>query len=137
MVSDYWDEIQINGSNRLAVAFGRLFWPEFIGVEGCVLLESRYSPENFRLWSDHFGGDCTGIESIINHLHLYDLCLNDPNFAETKLPELEELARTLLKCWECALKEAFPDKRFRFDFATEPDEYGPTITFFQDVPGNT
>jgi hypothetical protein len=135
-VSADWDEIHVHGTRRLAVAFGRLFWPEFVEVEGCVLLVSQYRPENFRHWFDPLGGDCTGIEAMINHLHLYDLCLNDPNSAETRLPELEELARTLLKCWECALKEAFPNKRFTFDFATEPDEYGPAITFFQEIPGN-
>jgi len=46
--------------------------------------------------------------------------------------ELDEyLAKILTVMWKHALEEAFPGKEFEFYYATEPDEYGPTISFCQ------
>ena len=128
-----WDEITLFGTKKLAFAFGRLFWPEFVEIEGCILLAAKYDSENFRRWFDHFGGDRSSTEAMINHLHLYDLCLNDATRADEDLPALEDLAHRLMKCWQSALNECDSNRRFVFEFATEPDEYGPTITFFQEA----
>ena len=56
---------------------------------------------------------------------------------EGDLPALEEAGRRLAAAWTAALAARFPDRRFTVEFATEPDEYGPTVSFHQsaDCPG--
>lgn len=85
------------------------------------------------------------MEQLINHLHIYDLShthtvkmLEPPDGGPLVLMDLvyslelkEYLARVLMVCWKHALQEAFPDRQFEFSYATEPEEYGPTITFWQ------
>ena len=108
-----------------AIAFTSLFWPEFIEVEGCVLLKERYSPTNLEEWLTHYGGDRTQTEAMINHTHLYDLFSN--SLSEVSLEALEYLGTVLLCTWRSALASQFPARQFRLDLATEPDDYGPTI----------
>jgi len=43
----------------------------------------------------------------------------------------EYFAEMLLKFWKFSLYDRFPDKKFEFIYGTEPDDYGPTLTFFQ------
>lgn len=127
-----WDYLNYRGDFELAAAFCNLFYPEFIEVEGCVLLAEQAKRYNFAEWKQKLKGDREKIEAMINHVHVYDLFLNSSK--EGINPQTyEHIGRTLLKCWSCALRETFPDKHFQFDYATEPEEYGPTITFFQET----
>jgi len=43
----------------------------------------------------------------------------------------EYLGRALLACWRCALSTAYPSRAFAFDYGSEPEDYGPTISFWQ------
>jgi hypothetical protein len=80
--------LSIRGDYELAVAFATLFWPEFVEVDGCVLLGDNLGKTTFEEWSDAFEGD------------------------------------------RAALKASYPDRAFTVDYAHEPDEYGPTVTFW-------
>ncbi len=82
-------------------------------------------------WHDELKGDNRALEALINHLHVYDLFSND---GENDLETYEYLGEVLVECWTCALKTKFPNLEFTVDYATEPEEYGPTITFYQSKP---
>ncbi|MGH8603178.1 MAG: hypothetical protein ACREXR_10515 [Gammaproteobacteria bacterium] len=122
-----WDYLARQGGASLAVACSYLFWPSFVEVNGCVLLEERYEPENFREWWERLSGNIPEVESVINHVHLWDVFYPD----EDELPDgtLEELARVMAKCWECALSEAYPSRAFEVRLSVEDEDYGPTVSF--------
>lgn len=129
----FWGVLQIAGGVELAAAFSKLFWPDFIEVGGCVVLAEQYNPQSFDAWRAQFGEDRSRTEEMVNHVHMYDLFPNDSN------PDADQgvaayLASVLIRCWAAALREAFPDRDFEFSLATEPDDYGPTVTFWQREP---
>lgn len=126
-----WDYLSVRGDFELAAAFTKLFWPDFKNVEDCILLAEQYEQETFQEWKQKLNGDRKQIESVINHVHIYDLFLNTKN--ENLDPAIyETIATAMMKCWKCALSEAFPGKKFKIEYETEPEEYGPTLTFFQE-----
>ena len=112
----------------LDLAIG-LAWPEFIEVRGCVLLASRFSEENFDTWWSRYSEHPYAIERVLNEVHFYDLV--DDNFDDTQLPVLERAAIRLREAWCAALAGAFPGRRFTVEYSTEPDQYGPTVSFHQ------
>src|SRR5438876_9730226 len=70
---DIWDYLNLRADYDLAVAFSKLFWPDFIEVDGCILLATSYSPENFAHWKESLKGDKRAIETMLNHTHIWDL----------------------------------------------------------------
>jgi len=125
---DLWDYLNMRADLELAAAFTKLFWPDFIEVEGCVLLKHAYSPESFRNWMAHFGGDTRAVEAMLNHRHIKDLFLNPPKDVEYPDRLYEYLADALMFGWKQALQSAYPDKRFVF---TLRHGYGPEVSFHQ------
>lgn len=128
--------MEAEGNLDLAVAFAAFFWPEFIEVSGCILFKDRYSQEGFAIWMKTLNNDLGHVESMMNHTHFYDLTLNDERRDEQQLQTYEYVARVAERTWRAALAEQFPDRRFKFVHATEPDDYGPTLYFWQvrDTP---
>ena len=57
-----WDFINYKSDFDLAFAFCRLFFPEFIQVDGCVLLAEKYEPENFKEWKNNLNGNRRQLE---------------------------------------------------------------------------
>jgi len=126
---ELWSYLGVVGSYELAAAFSKLFWPDFVEVEGCVVLAEHF-----------YEGAIKGVklpqerqqfEMSINHVHVWDLFSNDPGRASVNIELDEYLAKILTVIWKHALQESFPDKEFEFSYATEPDDYGPTIFFCQ------
>lgn len=113
-----------------AALFGTLFWPEFVEVQGCILLAEHYRPKAFAQWQQQYAGQRSAVEGVVNHTHLYDLFPQAEG--DDVLATYEQLASTMLRCWEAALTARFPAKHFRFSYETEPLAYGPTLTFWQD-----
>ena len=66
---------------------------------------------------------------MLNQVDVYDLLINSER--EVGLEVYEYLGQVLVKIWNCVLLAAFPTKRFEFSYAREPDEYGPTVNFWQ------
>jgi hypothetical protein len=123
-----WDLLGAKSGADLAVAFSSLFWPEFVEVEGCVLLRERYSPSQFQDWWKELGGDRSTVEGVVNHVHLWDLFDLDEEAVPDKA--IRDLAQVLASTWRCALQHRFPRKAFEVRLILDdPDEYGPTITF--------
>jgi hypothetical protein len=103
-----WDYASRKGGVTLAIAFARLFWPELIEVEDCVLLKERYDPTAFEQWRAQLGDQHEAIERTVNHVHLWDLF--DP--ASEGVPEegLDSLAAIIAETWRCALARQFPGR---------------------------
>ncbi|WP_415784323.1 hypothetical protein [Deinococcus saxicola] len=127
------DLLAAEGNLDIITACAQLFWPKFIEIDGCVLREDVYSPENFQNWMTSTNGNRISVESVMNHIHIYDI-LPNPGGQEYRGPEyalevFEYIAEILQRTWKAALAEKFPSKTFIFKYVTEPDDYGPTIYF--------
>jgi hypothetical protein len=107
-----------------------LFWPDLVVVRGCVILAEHYEPANFDQWWQQLSGDCAAVERVLNHVHLYDV-FRPVQPAGRDLTLYERVGQVVRACWRCRLREAFPARSFVVDYATEPEEYGPTVTFWQ------
>lgn len=125
-----WAYLSHHSTPGLAALFGKLFRPDFVEVEGCILLAENYRPGEYAAWAQQFDHDRGRIERMINHTHVYDLFAT--RAGDYTHPDVwEYLGRTLLACWRCALAAAYPGRTFEFFYATEPDDYGPTLSFCQ------
>jgi hypothetical protein len=110
--------------------FSKLFWPDFVEIEGCILLSEHYEAQNFEQWKAELKGERAKIELVLNEVNVYDLFIR-PADNEPGLDLYEYMAKMLLKSWRCALHDTFPNKHFKFVSADEPDAYGPTLSFYQ------
>jgi hypothetical protein len=122
-----FDFVGVAVSPTVAIALAELFWPRFVEVEGCVLIAERYDPANFRAWWQSLEGDIPRVEWVINHLHLWDLF---PTGDDPALDRgLQSLAQIIARCWEGALRQAFPDRQFMIEVTDAAEDYGPTVAF--------
>lgn len=110
----------------LVPAFTALLWPSTVVVSGCVLLTEHYTESNFNDWWQELAGDRRQIESVINHVHLWDIFPSDEQETEGALERLSEI---MAETWRCALANRYPDRRFDVVVTSSPDEYGPTVSF--------
>ena len=125
---DTWSYLNLRADFDLAAAFAKMFWPDFIEIDGCVILQSNYSAEAFAEWMERYDGDGRAVESMLNHVHISDLFLNSPRDVTYSEALLEFLAHALMFGWKQALQDKYPDKHFIF---TLRHGYGPEISFHQ------
>lgn len=134
-----WDYLYDISNYDIAAAFSKVFWPEFIEVDGLVFLAERYpklvmSPEEYRQKREE---NPASIEWLVNHIdipYLFHISDTHPFNEEGILAPIYEselydyLARTLIVSWKHALKEAFPDREFVFSY--DSHEITPTVISF-------
>lgn len=108
-----------------AVALARLFWPGFVRVDGCILLEDRYDEQTFRNWQAELESRAA-IEAAVNHIHLWDVF----GASSDSIPDeaMEFLGHVVAKTWASAVAAAFPDEDMLVKFSNDPEDYGPTVT---------
>lgn len=109
-----------------AAAISLLFWPEFIEYRGCVFLKFVFDERVVESWFSKLNGDGKAVESVVNHVHLWDVFAAKTD-AENGV--LAELASRLAEMWNAALRLAFPDREFVVAAASGADDYGPTVSF--------
>jgi hypothetical protein len=112
-----------------ALAVAKILRPDLVEVRGCVLLRERFNESTFDDWWRQLDGAVPAIESVLNHVHLWDLFEVD---AEDTLvePALADLALAIASSWRCVLSDAYPDRHFHVEVTTAPDrDYGPTVSF--------
>ena len=123
------DYLAAKGSTDLAIAFSQIFWPEVIKVNGCYL-----RVQSLHNWADPIPAgmkkeERQNMESLINHLHVYDLFTYEDENIELEVDEY--LGLIIRSCWAASLKYQIPNINFKVEYWSEPIEYGPTITFWQ------
>jgi hypothetical protein len=107
-------------------------WPDFIEQDGLVLRRSA-TPQDWEVfkaeaaaahWSE------TDMEYVINHLHIPDLFLNDPDRDTTDEAVYVFLADTIADMWQCRLQRLYPEKSFAVGVAnreTDPEVFAHLI----------
>lgn len=108
-----------------ALDFAKLIYPaRWIEERGCVIRGDVFERDNFEEWWTATEGDASGVEAVINHLHLWDVL---PNADEKDYAELWALGELMVRAWRSSLSEQFPDRRFEVRLT---NDCGPTVTAY-------
>ncbi len=120
------------GSPLEALVYSRLFWPDFLEIEGAVVPAVLHESEQ-DLSRIHemlaLGSTPAQVEQALNRFEI-----PSDFFASHRQPTTDEenleLAERLAQTWRARLSQLFPDQTFHVAVETAPDEQ-PTLTFFQ------
>lgn len=96
-----------------AIAFSKLYFPDFVEREGCILLGFTYNEETFKQWYEIFNGDIPAIESKCNLYEIADyFLLNRPvdDSLNSYNQAIDEFSKLLKTSWEINCKILFPDR---------------------------
>ncbi|MCX4794183.1 hypothetical protein OG497_08635 [Streptomyces sp. NBC_01242] len=127
--ADYLDFLSRSAGQAEWIALSRVFLPQFVEVEGCVLWDRSYDPINFRLWRSKLNGDIASIEANLNQFRLW-LYIDIDDDAESQANALA-LAQDIAGAWRLSLKQAFPQKIFDVQATGTVD--GPVVSFTTGV----
>lgn len=114
-----------------AIAFSKLYFPDFIEHQGCVLLGFTFNESTFMQWHEIFKGDVSAIEKKCNLYEIADFFQLNRSVDES--PEsynraIDEFSKALKISWEINCKILFPDKNIIVEVF---DEYNTTrITLY-------
>lgn len=132
---DNWDissYLNLKYDMNTALAFSKLYFPDFVEKNGCIILHFRYDEETFNQWYEHFGGEIPDIERMCNQYEIMDYFHNNrPNNESLDYYNqlIDEFSKALKRSWEINCQLLFPDKKIVVEVY---DEYDTThITLFQ------
>lgn len=122
--------VACSGSFELAVGYSRLFWPEFVEHDGCVLF-AGFSEDFYRGCGARCGSDRRSLESVMNHRHVFDHFSHAGGSAT--VDQILYLGRVLKDIWQAKLARDFPDRTFVVSFPEGPfeDLFEYEVTFWQ------
>jgi hypothetical protein len=132
-----WNYISMRADSDLAVAFSKLFWPDFIEVDDCILLAEHYSPKSYEYWKTQLHADRLSIEQTLNDVRMPEFFMTsdsilDKHGNERSREVLQEfLGNVLATCWKSALHYVFPTKMFIVEYIPTALHNGPRICFYQ------
>lgn len=98
-------------SPDLLIATICLFYPSFVLVDDCVIVDWKFNRETFEEWKKAFKGDIRGVEFKMNYRLVSDFF--DDATLELNYQNISFIGHVLMRTWESALKEAYPEKRFK------------------------
>lgn len=86
-----------------------ILWPDFIEVDGCIIIKHDEDIENLNMnWIIEMFGDKTGFEATENHIHMVDIC--DEFIVNPKVGL--RFAMKLIDIWGYKLMTSFPSYKF-------------------------
>ncbi|MET7615858.1 hypothetical protein [Streptomyces sp. NPDC005408] len=122
---DYLDFLSQRVGLSEWIAMSRMFLPQFVEVEGCVLWDRAYDPDNFRTWRQALKGDVASIEATLNQFRLW-LHIDIDEDPESEANAFS-LAQEIATAWRAALGRQFPQRRFDVQATDTVD--GPVVSF--------
>lgn len=124
-----------NSSMEVALGFSNLFWPNFFVYEDMVFRGDdptigEEGVANIKNWLNHYDGDKSKVEAMLNHWHLIDL------FRLRHMPgddqQMSYLATVIVDMWAAKLRQDFPDRCFEVELDRSASEtWNWEITFYQ------
>jgi hypothetical protein len=125
------DYLASTASIEQAIAFTRLFWPDFLIYQNGIFFSGPgFNTAAFQAWSDQLNGDIPRIEQVMNHAHLHDLL---PGAQEVSRDNLHYLAQTLCQCWKARLEHLFPYHPVQVYYQDEGEENGLVLYVHQPL----
>lgn len=89
-----------------ALAFSKLFFPDFIEVNGCIILSFLYNETVFQAWLDKFNNDVQQTEKMCNLYKVADY-FHINKVESTNFQLLSTFAHALKISWELNCKALF------------------------------
>lgn len=130
-LDDYvWNTLIIEQS----LAFMEFLDPQLIEINNQYLFIEKNYLRSTELYKDMLEKKISqkDIELQINTIHIYDLFLSRIDPFEYEIEVYECFAQKVLYFWQLSLPNKVPHKKLTFDYLTEPDAYGPTISFYSE-----
>lgn len=109
-----------------AVALSKLYFPDFVDIQNCVILDMRYDEDVFNQWYKEFKGNISQVEKMCNLYELKDFFhINDTLGNEIEKKKMIETLGTVLKTsWGISLEKLYPEKSFKVDVF---EDYGSSF----------
>lgn len=130
-VNDNWNMLSYlnyNFDQNTAIAFSKLYFPDFIEYEDCVILSFLFNIENFNEWFEEFSGERRNIEKMCNLYEVKDFFhINSSEMDEDSLKLFADILSTV---WSINLSKLYPQKKFKIDVFKEYESL--YITFYQE-----
>lgn len=121
-----WDYLFGVANVEVALAFTKLFLPDFVEHEGGIFLSEVFDREIYKQWKAKLGNDITAIEQVINHQHIDDILSGTDKVGTDNL---FYLGQAIKQTWESRLKSVYPNRRF--EVCCNRDEYTVVVMFYQ------
>ena len=121
-----WDYLFGVANVEIALAFTKLFWPDFVEHEGGIFLSEAFNREVYDRWKETLSNNPMAIEQAMNHIHIDDLLPGSENMASENL---FYLGKKLAQMWSSRLEKLYPEKEFKV--ACQRDDETIIVTFYQ------
>lgn len=129
---NYFDFLHALGSSLDALFYSRLFWPEFVEINGMVFLKETIEDDDDKDRLDEalerYGGDKTKTEQSFNITEIPSLF--GKNLAETTDEEDFVLAERLAEMWQHRLRLIYPDRKFTVQILSAEETGGEVGVVF-------
>lgn len=135
---DVLDFVAAFGSPLEALMYSRLFWPEFIEIEGMIFLKEsmEYEDDRQRLADalERYGGNRTQTEQSFNLVEVPST-LFTRHKGDTTEVEDQWLAQRLVQMWLAGLRHSYPDRDLVVK-VLDPEDTGDEVgvIFYQHRP---
>ncbi|MEU8867598.1 hypothetical protein [Streptomyces umbrinus] len=116
--------ISTNVSVAEAAALADLYWPKLVEYRGRVFLGFKFEGKSIDDWYGRLSGDWRAVESVVNHVHLWDYFVIT---LESEYAALSGLADAIAVMWRAAVQKAFPDREFEITVSDSSGDYDPTL----------
>ncbi len=131
IVSDF---IHAFGSPLEAMAYAKLFWPDFVQVDEMLLrsdvIEDAGDAERARQALRKWNGDLEKTERSFNRLNI-PAGVFGKRINESSATIDEQLAEILVEMWEARLRQKFPNRKYLVILERESDGE-VSVSFYQD-----
>lgn len=126
--SDLADWIANVGAIERAIAFGEVYWPDFVEFDDCVLF-ANFNENNYRAVLAQVDGAKQAAETIMNTRHILEMF---PNSSPTHEQSVY-FGKLLKEVWSAKLQIQFPNRKVTVTFSEQSrgELVDYTITFFQ------
>jgi hypothetical protein len=128
---DLMDFIYAKGSAFTALWYSRLFWPEFVEIDGMIFfkesMSSREQRQRLAEAVQELGHDRRGIEEAINVVYAAGIFQRH----DTTDEEFQWLLERLVEMWASRLRNVYPERHFRVELLDADDWDDVRPVFFQ------
>lgn len=121
-----WDYLFGVSSVEVALAFTKLFWPDFVEHEGGIFLSEAFNSQIYERWKAQMGNDIAEIEKVMNHQHIDDIL---PGAENVSTENLFYLGQAIAQMWESRLNLLYPHQRFQV--GCNQEDHTVVVTFYQ------
>lgn len=124
-----WDYLFGVANIEIALAFTKLFWPDFVEHEEGIFLAEVFNPEIYDRWKETLGNNPRAIEQAMNHIHIDDLLPGSENMDRENL---FYLGKKLADMWSSRLEKLYPERIFKVSCQRDDDiDETVVVTFYQ------